>query len=103
MLDPRDIPIRPVSEAEWPYEVIGRWHLISNGHSSLGSPIARRQWLDEQAKTDKNFEWCFFTSKQYNQETAPIGPYGQISRSLVGHFFYFKRPQDALLFKLTWS
>ncbi len=97
-------PIRPVSEEEWPYECIPRsldW--------VIGQPNPRKlikEWCEQRKLEDPEFEWFQTGVKKYPIRPAPKIP-GQvpisIERTLVGSFYYFKRANDAMLFKLSWS
>lgn len=105
-----EVDDRPVSVEEWPFEA-------NDTHDSwvIGKPnptVARKDWCKAQQKLDPNFEWCWHGSRKATnspgsmvilgtgvQSKAPLA----VHKVRIGSFFFFKREQDAMLFKLTWD
>lgn len=97
-------PIRPVSEDEWPYECIPKHGSIwIIGETNPKWEVA--EWCKKQQLEDHEFEWKFVGSKKYPAKPVPPDAgefFLSMQRVQIGCFYYFKRPQDAMIFKLTW-
>jgi hypothetical protein len=100
--------VNDIDRNEWPFEYRMSWMSLLNGSTETEKVIA---WCEEQATLDLNFsfKWTngkFVEDAQLNNFVAEDDDHTVtiiFKTYLVGTFFYFKREQDYMLFKLAWQ
>lgn len=97
--------IRPVSEEQWPYEyALGALHDRQLVKAAV-------DWCEAQCDVDEQFEYCIHKTKEheihFDQMEFDDDAHRdhvmshKFRRKTLGNFFYFKRAQDFMLFKLS--
>jgi len=100
----KSTPIRPYSEEDYPYEFhLGQIIDKEVTHFALA-------WCQEQEFIDPEFDFKYAKAKDHKihppseedlKLLEPYMPWHTLKRKSLGHFFYFKRQQDYILFKLS--
>lgn len=97
-----------IDRNEWPFEYYVSWpHLLRGPEKSEGMVA----WCKTQAKIDSNFSFKWTNGKMVEDvqlDNFVLDDNGETNvvvfkTYLMGTFFYFKREQDYMLFKLAWQ